>query len=266
MRRGLVAICLLGVLVGARADAKSVALIWKGAKTQADAEASRAAWGEIETLLEKTKWELPEGFPKLVRSDSMAGLKPGFWVWLVGVCDPEGAASALTHLKVFAPDAYARDVEVEAMDRACPSISDAPLVSRKETLSLSKGLKLRVITQEETQAPEPDDEFGEQFTQTRYYFVLLGKKGELLGAADVVGEEDFNGDVRQGPTAYRCQLEGIERSGADSLVLTRSCRAGAAECGSTVSAEEVTRVTVRGTTLSRGATARRNEQTMECGD
>ncbi|AGC41766.1 hypothetical protein MYSTI_00414 [Myxococcus stipitatus DSM 14675] len=267
MRGCLVAIGLLGALVGAQAEAKSVALIWKGAKTQADAEAHRAAWGNIETLLEKTKWELPEGHPKLVRSDTLAGLKPGFWVWLVGVCDTEGAATALAHLKVFAPDAYARDVEVEAMDQACPSTDGAPLVARKESLALNKkGQKLQVFTQEESQYLEPGEEFGDQFTLTRYHFVLLSKKGELLAAEEVVGEEDFSGDVRQGPTAYRCELEGIGRSGAESLVLTRNCRAGTAECGSVVRADEVTRVTVQGSTLVRGTTTRMNEQRLECGD
>ncbi|MCE9668392.1 hypothetical protein LY474_11265 [Myxococcus stipitatus] len=267
MRGRLVGLCLLAVLWGSGvADAKSVALIWKGAKVQAEAEAQRSAWAGIGELLEKTKLELPQGYPKLVRSDTLAGLKPGFWVWLVGVCDPEGAATALEHLKVLAPDAYSREVAVEAVDRACPSAEGEPLVVREEKLSLPQGLKLRVFTQDEHEEPAPDEEFGDRVTLTRYHFVLTGKKGELLGTADVVGEEDFTGDVRQGATAYRCEMEGLSRAGKDTLVLTRSCRASAAECGSTLGADEVTRVTVRGTTLTRGETKRRNEQTMECGE
>ncbi|MCP3166845.1 hypothetical protein [Myxococcus qinghaiensis] len=263
MRAWFMGLCLLVVLGSSRAEAKSVALIWKGAKTQADAEAQRSAWSGIEAVLEKTKLELPQGYPKLVRSDTLAGLKPGFWVWLVGVCEAADAAKVLEHLKALAPDAYSREVEVEAVDRQCPSTEGEPLVARDEKLALPKGLKLRVFTQDESGAPAPDEEFGDTFTQTRYFFLLMGKKGQLLGSADAVGEEDFTGDVRQGPSGYRCTLEGVTRSGASSLVLTRSCSAGAAECGSVASGDDVTTVTVKGDTLT-SVTKRRNKQRAEC--
>ncbi|XXF79684.1 hypothetical protein P2318_07970 [Myxococcaceae bacterium GXIMD 01537] len=265
MRSALVVLCLWSLLGTSRAQAEgAVALIWKGSKTQADAEAQGAAWSELGAVLEKTQLTVPQGFPKLVSSDTVPGLKPGFWVWLLGICGASDGAAALAHIKVLSPDTYSRDVKVAAKDGECPGVEGSALKARDEKLALPKGLTLRVFSQEEHQSPE-DDEPGDTVTQTRYFFVLTGKKGEVFGVADAVGDEDFLGDPRQGPSAYRCSLEGIARSGASALVLTRSCRAGAAECGSTVSGDDVTTVTVRGTTLS-SHTQRRNEQTLECGE
>ncbi|MDY7229372.1 hypothetical protein [Hyalangium rubrum] len=265
--RSIVVLLGLLVLVGSsQAEAGNpVALIWKGAKSKAEAEAQRSAWDGINNLLAKTGFVLAEGHPRLIESKTLPGLKPGFWVWLLGVCPSDEAGSLLEQIKVLSPETYSREVKVSAKMLACPSKEGPALEARNERLKLPDGATLRVITHEESHTPE-EDEGGDSYTRTQYYFVLVGKGGDVLGWDNVVGEEDVTGDPRNGPMAFRCEVTGIKASGGSTLVLTRQCRAGVAECGSVVGADEVTPVTVKGTSVSAGTTKRENEEREDCSE
>lgn len=59
----------------------------------------------------------PEGFPRLVPSASLQGLKPGFFIVLGGLCE---SAEMLDALKALDAGAYAKAVEADAA--ACPKM------------------------------------------------------------------------------------------------------------------------------------------------
>ncbi|MBN8226957.1 hypothetical protein JYK02_05465, partial [Corallococcus macrosporus] len=109
----------------AEAEGKPTALIWKGSKNKAEAEAQEDTWSQLEELLEKTGLTLPEGHPKLVESKTLPGLKPGFWVWILGTCAADEAGPVLEHLKLLAPGTYSREVKLPAKKLSCPKGPDA---------------------------------------------------------------------------------------------------------------------------------------------
>ena len=268
MRSCIIALGLLTLLGSARAGAagNAVAIIWKGSKTQADAEAKGSSWGELGSVLEKTGLKPKDGLPKLVQSKTVPGLKPGFWVWLLGVCAPDEASPIVNHLKLLSPETYSREVKVPAKKRSCPQHEGAALEAREESLKLPSGETLRVFTREER---EEEAEEGEgkwnHGSLTRYHFVLFGKDGEVLGATDAVGEEDIDKNTSEGPTAYRCNVTSLEATEDGTFILTRNCHARAGECGALMSADEVVTVKVDGSSVSASDPERQNEQYADCG-
>ncbi|RYZ37643.1 MAG: hypothetical protein EOO71_27135 [Myxococcaceae bacterium] len=267
MRSCIIALGLLALLGSSRAGAagNAVAIIWKGAKTQADAEAQENAWGDLGNVLEKTGLKLQDGHPKLVQSKTVPGLKPGFWVWLLGVCAPEEASSIVEHLKLLSPETYSREVKVPAKKRSCPTREGAALEAREESLKLPSGETLRVLTREEREE-DVEEEEGKwnHGSLTRYHFVLFGKDGAVLGSTDAVGEEEVDKSTGEGPTAYRCDSTSLEASKEGTFIFTRTCGARAGECGALMSADEVVTVKVNGSSVSASAPKRQNEQYAEC--
>ncbi|RKG99035.1 hypothetical protein D7V97_32210 [Corallococcus sp. CA053C] len=268
MRSYIIALGLLTLLGSSRAGAagNAVAIIWKGAKTQADAEAKRVSWGDLGNVLEKTGLKLQDDPPKLVQSKTVPGLKPGFWVWLLGVCAPNEAAPIVKHLKLLSPETYSREVKVPAKKRSCPQHEGAALEAREESLKLPSGETLRVFTREEREEDVGEEEGKwNHGSLTRYHFVLFGKDGEVLGATDAVGEEDVDKSTGEGPTAYRCDVTSLEASKDGTFILTRSCHARASECGALMSADEVVTVEVNGSSVSASDPKRQDEQYADCG-
>lgn len=241
---------------------EAVALIWKGAKNKADVESQGPDWKALEQLLSEGGVTIPEGFPTLVRSSTVRGLKPGFWVWVVGFCPPDEGARALELLKLVAPDVYARDVKVPAKKRACPETEDATLKASPREFELEEGRRIRVLTYEESSEPE-GDEPADTYTRTHYVFVLTDKAGAVLDTQRAVGEEEFSGDPRNGPSGYTCHVSDLRSDDDGGVEFVRHCSASVAECGSLVSADEVTVVTVSGDSLT-SEESRRDEERMEC--
>ncbi|MHA7629298.1 hypothetical protein [Corallococcus sp. M7] len=250
----------------AEAAGKPVALIWKGSKDKAEAEAQGDNWDGLAGLLEKTGLSLAEGHPKLVESKTVPGLKPGFWVWLLGTCPSDDAAPVLEHLKLLAPGTYSRPVKLAAKKLACPKPPADPPQARDEVLKRSSGETLRVFTQEESESPDEEGR-GESISRTRFHFVLFGKDGEVLATADAEGDLDVSGnDPGSGPISYRCTGASIEtQKDDDKMVLTRHCSANAsAECGSMLSADESVTVTVGDGAVSASPMERTDVQYAEC--
>ncbi|NNB88764.1 hypothetical protein HI113_28865 [Corallococcus exiguus] len=269
MRPCILALCLLALTGASRAEAegKPVALIWKGSKDKAEAEAQKNAWGPLEKLLERTGLTPPEGHPRLIESKTLPGLKPGFWVWVLGTCAAGEAPSRLEQLKLLAPGTYGREVDVPEEQLACPQQEGASLTTRDETLKFPSGAALRVFTQDESEVADEEGR-GNTVFQTRFHFVLFGKGGEVLDTADTLGDESVDSvSGPSGPVSYRCKLTRVEVSKKKgTLVLTRRCRAGAAECGSVVSADETITVTANDSSVSASEAARENEVRADCGD
>ncbi|WPB76581.1 hypothetical protein KYC5002_47290 [Archangium violaceum] len=123
MRSFLCLLFLLGVLPAeakpkARAPASFHIIILGGGQTPAEAQAA----------LEKyTRGAHPgvtpvEGYPRLLESDEMAGLKPGFHIAVLGICPEVERARALRDLANLAmPGVYLREVHASVPD-ACPKL------------------------------------------------------------------------------------------------------------------------------------------------
>jgi hypothetical protein len=246
MRSQVVAGGLLALLGSARVEAEdtAVALIWKGARTQAEAQKSSGeAFGEF---LTGSGLRLPEGYPKLIDSKTLPGLKPDFWVWLVGVCPSKDAGPVLEHLKRFSPGAYGRDVSAPGDAKSCPTPGGTPLRPRDESLKLASGESVRVFTREERESVAADGS-GDDVQQTRFHFVRFNKGGEFLHAVDTVSDEDF----KRGPNsnkgifaAYRCTFTSLKVSKkAGQFVLARHCTLSSADCGPPASWDEADTVT-----------------------
>ncbi|MFP2932025.1 hypothetical protein ACLESO_44050 [Pyxidicoccus sp. 3LG] len=243
---------------------EATALIWKGAKTEAEAKSLRPSWEGIGAVLSTGGVAMPKDFPTLVESKTLPGLKPGFWVWVVGFCPRNESAPVLEQLKTVAPDTYARDVQVPKERLACPDVQAATLEVNARSFKLAGGRVLRVLTYEDSEEPEADEP-GDSYTRTHYVFALTGKTGEVLDTVSAVGEETFSGDIRNGPSGHRCSVSELRQSKKDTVVFIRQCAATVAECGSVVSADEVTTVTISGASVTSKET-RRNEERQDCGD
>lgn len=97
--------------------ADATAVIWGGGSTQELADASMREWAE-----RSEAWgfvELAPGFPQVVQSDSLAGLKPGLFVVLLGVCAGATPDFAVDVLDALEPAVYTRTVKWSKPD-ACP--------------------------------------------------------------------------------------------------------------------------------------------------
>lgn len=116
MRSFTLAVCLVSMPVLAQVTTR--ALIWGGGATP---EAAAAALKNFEdTPAAKALFDFAAGYPKVVESASVAGLKSGFHVVLLGVCGADEAQLALGALKALQPQVYARPVQLT--ERNCPKL------------------------------------------------------------------------------------------------------------------------------------------------
>ena len=95
----------------------ATAVIWGGGATREAADEAKSAWEES-----ASRWDfvaLAPGFPQVVKSDTLEGLKPGFFVVLLGVCigTPDKAVDVLDALE---PAIYTRTVKW-SKSNACPA-------------------------------------------------------------------------------------------------------------------------------------------------
>ncbi|RKG74802.1 hypothetical protein D7W79_21950 [Corallococcus exercitus] len=247
----------------ASADAPAQAILWKGSRNKAEAEARKATGSTLEAFLRKAGLSLPEGYPRLIESKTLPGLKPGFWVWLLGLCEPEAAPSILGPIKRLAPETYARAVRIPTEQLSCPQQEGAPLEARKLTLKRPSGATLRVFTRDETTTPDPEHP-NLRLTRTRYFFTLIGANGAVLDSKDLPGDERFNGAPAPGFESPRCDVTRLSATGKDTLSFIRHCTTATTECGALASLDERTVVTVEGDTVVPGVTERANEEDLTC--
>ncbi|MFO0597280.1 MAG: ankyrin repeat domain-containing protein [Myxococcaceae bacterium] len=130
------------------AEAEADAMVWRGAT---DPRAISEAFADVDDELQRrTQTHVPElnlglkpGFPKVVKSDAVSGMKPGFFVVVLGFCAPSASGAALEGLKRFGDAAiYTRRVKApSSLLATCPSPStitgDTPLVVKSKTQVLT---------------------------------------------------------------------------------------------------------------------------------
>ena len=131
----------VSALLAAHAHAIELqALILTGAASEAAAvpllESAKKRVEEAKELL-----EFAPGFPKVMQSDKVTGLKPGFWIVLAGFCEKD---TMLTALKALDSGAYSRPVTVDAA--ACPKLAEKwDVVSEEAKDSATKRLLRGVL-------------------------------------------------------------------------------------------------------------------------
>jgi hypothetical protein len=86
-------------------------LIWGGGKTKADADASMEQYKAASKDWGFFKFE--PGWPKILESAKVPGLKPGFFIVALGACFPPEAEPLLAALKVLEPAIYSKPVTIE---------------------------------------------------------------------------------------------------------------------------------------------------------
>jgi hypothetical protein len=169
IRRIVAGVVLAWVSTAAAEPRPAQVLIWGGGKTREAAEASLAAYQE---RARKNEWAdvltVPEGYPRIVESKSVPGLKPGFVVVVLGACEPAAGPKVLEALKAFEPAAYAREAAwAEAL--ACPKLGTEWRVENARSWKKPQG-RLTAVLLKRVQEPQ---------TQ-RLRVMLLSPEGKLL--------------------------------------------------------------------------------------
>jgi hypothetical protein len=117
---------------------RNYALILGGGKTKADAEAVLKKFSAPKELRPAA------GYPKLQKSDEVKGLKPGFFVALLGYCDNAGdLENEVRQMWKAQKGSYAREVDA-AVPGACPKIDGPklpPTDEEKKLLEKAQGLE-----------------------------------------------------------------------------------------------------------------------------
>ncbi len=97
---------------------KRTVLIFGGGTTAEEGQAQLALWYSLAPSLAKL-FVVPKGFPRVVESAQVPGLKPGFHVVLLGACQEFESEAVLPALQAIRPGAYVRIVEWSPPDAAC---------------------------------------------------------------------------------------------------------------------------------------------------
>ncbi|MDP1827063.1 MAG: hypothetical protein Q8L48_27565 [Archangium sp.] len=163
--RGATRLAVLTILLAAPAEAAELqALILTGATTEAAAkpllEAAQKRAATFSTLL-----VLPPGFPRLVQSDTLVGLKPGFWIVLAGFCKTD---DMLTGLKALDAGAYAKTVTADEA-AACPAFATGWSAATEEVKVAQKRTLRGVLF-------DPDDREDEW----KFFATLREKNGAVI--------------------------------------------------------------------------------------
>ncbi|RKH37399.1 hypothetical protein [Corallococcus sicarius] len=162
-------------------------LIWGGGKDTAEAETALGRWQE---RAKKNEWEgalkVAEGYPRIVQSAAVPGLKPGFVVVVLGACEPAAGPKVLETLKAFEPTAYARDV-TWAEPLACPELGPKWRVIQSKSWKKKEGT-LTAVLLETLPKHEPRE------TRQVLRVMLRAPDGRPLGSDErsgSLGEEQF---------------------------------------------------------------------------
>lgn len=142
MQRSL--LMVVGLCAALAHGAPGRALIWGGGATRDVADAALKALEASEVRLALT---FSEGFPRIVESQTVKGLKPGFHVVLLGLCgEKDDASLAVSMAKSVEAKVYARSVEFDG-PASCPKLK-APW--KVEATAAGNGLELDVVISERT--------------------------------------------------------------------------------------------------------------------
>lgn len=172
--RALELIALLGADSASPGDGVE-ALVWGGGTTESDAQKWLGLW-TAEAPKYSSLITLAPGFPKVVKSDDVPGMKPGFVVVVLGYCKGTDARLPLGVLKGVAERVYARRVSIES-EGACPTRVGDLRRGALLTTTVEGGARLQAGEYWTPSAPRA----------TSWWLTLRTKAGELLEQRQVTG-------------------------------------------------------------------------------
>lgn len=214
--------CLLA-LVSAMASAQAPQhLVFSGGTTRADGDAALASWKRLAPLIDPHV-RLAAGFPKVVESASLPGLKPGFFIAVLGQCD---SLEAFDVIKTIYPAAYTRPVTGTAT-LACPTVtSEASITAERATFKTSTAVvnafSVDTDTKDERDFPLRSGTVGVVLVHRTTGAVLDTLSLEGSGASTSVGT---------GPAPEETACTASVSATKDRLVVTRACRTQERDCG-----------------------------------
>ena len=200
-------LCLLPGLALAQEAVEARAVVWTGGRSSDEAKRHLERWG-VEAPLAAGVVALPRDAPRLVRSDDVPGLKPGFHVLLLGLCEPAAADAVLPLLQALYPGTYVRPVRVSAAQLDCPRPVHEAKVLGKETRV--QGPRSLTVTLLRTASGSPGDNGPRLHVRT----VLRDAEGKQVDRQ--VEDMDEHEEGRAGREVS------LRRKG-DALVLRTAC-------------------------------------------
>jgi hypothetical protein len=157
------------------------AIIWGGGVTQADGEKWMKRWADEAASMAKLLTLAP-GYPQLVKSDEVPGLKPGFMVVVLGTCEGVESRYTLGLLKGVAERVYARRIKTTVT--ACPLRTNGLQRARMAVTTAAGGTRLQAAEVWDPKQPV----FNETSPRASSVWVTLRtKEGELLDQLIVPG-------------------------------------------------------------------------------
>lgn len=109
------------------------AIVWGGGPTPEDGATWLARWQQ-ESPDYADLITLAPGWPKLVESGSMPGMKPGFHVVVLGVCLAGDEQPALALLKALHAGTYVRELDGPAPASGCPTVANGVTLRQREVV------------------------------------------------------------------------------------------------------------------------------------
>jgi hypothetical protein len=201
-----------------------VAIIWGGGKDNVAAQESLAKW-EAEKRLLGDLVTFAEGFPKIVRSDTVPGLTPGFEVVVLGFCPRDEATNVRAYIKALFPSTYEKPASFGKW--AClgwKGLSQDAEVTLKRTVK-DKGVTTSIVMLALPEEPSTT-ELSMDPTPMRWLSVVARDAGgSLLGVYSLTDDRVyFGGDFGVG-----CDTT-LKSARAGTVVLDRECGGYAGAC------------------------------------
>lgn len=157
------------------------AIIWGGGVTQADGEKWLQRWNDEAASIARLLTLAP-GYPQLVKSDDVPGLKPGFTVVVLGTCEGAESRYTLGLLKGVAERVYARRIKTTAT--ACPTRTDGLQRARMAVTTAEGGARLQAA---EVWDPKQPVFNGATPRASAVWVTLRTKEGALLDQQVISG-------------------------------------------------------------------------------
>jgi hypothetical protein len=129
-------------------------IIWEGGTQREEAQAQLDAFAS-DTQEVSALFSLPPGFPRIVDSSTLQGLKAGFQIVVLGFCADGQGALPVAFFRGINGGAYRRTVKVQPGD-GCPTVREG-LQVQTVTLPPKKGASVVVSILEWTEGLHPGE-------------------------------------------------------------------------------------------------------------
>lgn len=214
--------CLLVFSAGSAFAEGPQHLVFSGGTTRADGDAALASWKRLAPLIDPHV-RLAAGFPKVVESASLPGLKPGFFIVALGQCD---SLEAFDVIKAIYPAAYTRPVTGTAT-LACPSLTtDATITAERASFKTPTA----VVNAFSVDTDSKDERDFPLRTGSVGIVLVHRTTGAVLDTLSLEGSSAST-SVGSGPAPEETACTVSVSAAKDRLVVTRACRTEARDCG-----------------------------------